>query len=41
MTRYRPGIIWERFGKELRSPKTKLSRTESTGRMFLYVLITR
>jgi len=32
---------WERFGKELRTPKTELSRTESTGRLFLYVLITR
>src|SRR5215813_1662570 len=33
--------VWERFGKELESPGTKLSRTESTGRVFLYVLITR
>ena len=28
--------VWERFGKELQSPETKLSRTESTGRVFLY-----
>src|ERR1700687_2060221 len=30
--------FWERFGKEL---KICVSRTESTGRVFLYVLITR
>jgi hypothetical protein len=33
--------VWERFGKELQTPKTDLSSTESTGRMFSYVLITR
>ena len=32
---------WERFGKELQTPKTDLSRTESTGRVCLYVLIAR
>ena len=32
---------WERFGKELLMAKAWLSRTESTGRVYLYVLITR
>ena len=30
---------WERLGKEVKTLKHPLSRTESTGRMFLYVLI--
>src|SRR5713226_1480425 len=34
-------VSWERFGKELKTLKRHLSRTESTGRVFLYVLITR
>jgi hypothetical protein len=33
--------LWERFGKELKILKCQLSRTESTGPMFDYVLIIR
>jgi len=33
--------FWERFGKEIKIAKPVLSRTESTGPVFLYVLITR
>jgi hypothetical protein len=36
MTPMLRGTIWERFGKELQTPETKLSRTESTGRIFVY-----
>jgi hypothetical protein len=35
------GTLQERFGKEVRFPKCQLSRTESTGSIFDYVLITR
>src|SRR5437899_12830315 len=31
----RPKRIWERFGKELKILEDRLSRTESTGHMFL------
>jgi len=34
-------LPWERFGKELPFHNCLLSRTESTGRIFQYVLITR
>jgi hypothetical protein len=33
--------IKQRFGKEVEIIEYELSRTESTGRVFLYVLITR
>jgi hypothetical protein len=35
------GLSWERLGKEVEIVKRELSRTESTGRVFLYVLTTR